>query len=202
MQVARHPMLRALATFALVATLAGCGGKDDESASANRTQTAAQKAARAAKAASGKADEQMANAVAVGKAAAAVDLQYELLAKPVAGQPLEVELAFVPRVAADSLEVEAHGMTGLDVVTGGSASFQNVVAGVQYKIKLLVQPAANGVYYVGVTAKMSTKVQSDARAFSVPIVVGDPPPAVKPAAAAGTGEAPVKSMKAEETTNQ
>jgi hypothetical protein len=201
MQAARHPMLRALATFALVAMLAGCGGKDDESASAKRTPTAAQKAARAAKAASAKAEEQMANAVAVGKATAAVDLQYDLSAKPVAGQPLEVELVFVPRLGADSLEVEAHGMTGLDVVTGGSASFQNVAAGVQYRMKMLVQPAANGIYYIGVTAKMSTKVQSDARAFSVPIVVGDPPPAAQPAAAAaGTAAAPVKSMKAEETT--
>jgi hypothetical protein len=195
-------MLRALVTFALVAMLAGCGSKDDESAPAKRTQTTAQKAARAAKAESAKADERMANAVAVGKATAAVDLQYDLLAKPVAGQPLEVELVLVPRLPADSLEVEAHGMTGLDVVTGGSASFQNVAAGVQYRMKMLVQPAANGIYYIGVTAKLITKVQSDARAFSVPVVVGDPPPAVKPAAAAGTAAAPVESMKAEETTDQ
>lgn len=202
-------MVRVFAAVAVAAMLAGCGSKDDSAAATKTKPSAAAKAAKASKAAKGEKarDEVMANAVAVGKAAGAVNLQYELMARPAAGQPFEIELDFMPRRAADTLEVEAHGMPGLEVVTGGSASFQGVKVGERYKVRLLVQPAANGIYYVGIATKMSTKVQSEARAFAVPVVVSDKPvdkPADKPAdaqpaAAAGTAAAPEKSTKADET---
>ena len=51
----------------------------------------------------------------------AVDLKYDVLAKPDVGQPFEIELAFLPRLAADSLEVEVTGIPGLTLVSGGAA---------------------------------------------------------------------------------
>jgi hypothetical protein len=196
-------LVRALVVAVLAATVAGCGSKDrDEAAAGKEGATAGHKQKKPATAPVPQ-EERMANAVVVGKAAAAVDLQYNLLARPAAGQPLEIELSFVPRAAADALEIVANGMPGLDVVTGGTASFKNVTAGEHYDAKLLVQPAADGIYYVGITATLSTKVQTDTRAFSVPVVVGTLPASAKPAAATAADASaaqPVKSSPAVETT--
>lgn len=186
-------MVRACVVVLLAAGIAGCGHGDEETVSSTPITTKSKLSKTAPP------DKRLANAVSAGKSGAAVDLQYDLLAKPVAGEPFEIELSFTPRLPADALEIEAHGMTGLDVVTGGTATFQNVTAGQSYTTKLLVRPAADGMYYVGVTAKLMTKVQSEARAFSVPVVVGLVAPPAAPAAAAA-GAQPVQPMKAQETT--
>lgn len=187
-------MVRAFVLVLLAAGMAGCSHGDEETASTAPTKLNSNKPWKTAPS-----DKQLANAVTAGKTGAAVDLQYDLRAKPVAGQPFEIELSFTPRLPADALEVEAHGMTGLDVVSGGTAAFPNVTAGQSYTVRLLVQPAADGMYYVGVTAKLTTKVQSEARAFSVPVVVGTVATPAPPAAAAA-GAQPVQPMKAQETT--
>lgn len=204
MPAMRPLVIRALATIVLSATLAGCGSKNDESASKSAKPTAAQKASKAeaaAKAERSREDAHLANAVTVGKAGAAVSLRYDLSAKPIAGQPFEIELVLVSRVDADTLDVEAHGMPGLDVAVVGSAQFQPVAAGEKYQVKLLLQPMVDGIYYVGVNATLQTKVQSSARAYSVPVVVGEMPPAESPVPAA-TDEAPVAAAKPEETSGK
>ncbi|MFO1393273.1 MAG: hypothetical protein U1F09_05865 [Steroidobacteraceae bacterium] len=192
MGVRGNVMVRACVLVLLAAGIAGCGHGDEGAVSPKPTTTTSKPLKTAPP------DKRLANAVSVGKSGAAVDLQYDLLAKPVAGQPFEIELSFTPRKPADSLEVEAHGMTGLELVTGGTAAFQNVTSGQVYTAKLLVLPAADGMYYVGVTAKLTTKVQSEARAFSVPVVVGVIAAPAAPAAAAA-GAQPVQAPKAQET---
>jgi hypothetical protein len=189
--------------------VAACGGSEDKAAK-QAAATAAAEAGKAGKpatagtaadAAGAKAEgEGMANAVAMGKTAAAVDLKYDMTAKPAVGQPFEVELAFLPRMPADSLEVEASGMAGLVLAGGSSAKFENVVPGERYVAKMLVQVNQPGLYYIGITAKMVSKVQTEARTFSVPVVIGTPPPEEKPAAAAAAPGTTVKSMSAVETT--
>ena len=65
---------------------------------------------------------------------------------------------------------------------------------------MLVKGDNAGLYYIGVLAKMSTQVQTESRAFAVPVVIGDPAGGQKPAAAAvldSQGQA-VQPMKAEE----
>ena len=121
---------------------------------------------------------------------------------PALGQPFEVELVFLPRVAADTLEVQATGMPGLVVAGGADAKFNQVVAGEKYAAKVLLQVAEPGLYYVGVTAKLVNKVQTDSRTFSVPVVVGQLPAAEKatPAAmGAKSGGEAVEASKAVET---
>ena len=109
---------RVFAVVALAAVLAACGRGKEE--------VAADQPAPAANGAPGDAaatppvvvenpdDQRMANAVATGKTAAAVDLKYDVLAKPDVGQPFEVELALLPRVAADALEFEGDRRAGAD----------------------------------------------------------------------------------------
>jgi hypothetical protein len=192
---------RVFTVVALAAVLAACGRGEDEQAAATDTPpaTAGAPAGGAAAPAESPDDKRMANAVVTGKTTAPVDLKYDVLAKPDVGQPFEIELAFLPRLAADTLEVEVTGIPGLTVVSGGSNRFEGVLAGERHVAKVLVQADAPGIYYANVVAKMVTQVQTEARTFSVPVVVGSVPAAqkVEPARDA-SGEA-IKSLPAVES---
>jgi len=195
---------RVLAVVALAAVLAACGRGKEE--------VAVDQPAPAAGGAPGDAtatppvvvenpdDKRMANAVATGKTAAAVDLKYDVLAKPDVGQPFEVELALLPRVAADALEVEVTGVPGLTIVSGGAHKFDAVAAGSRHTAKVLVRADAPGLYYANVIVRLVSKVQMDARTFSVPVVVGSVPAAEKAEPAKDASGEPVQSMPAVEST--
>ena len=207
MTISKTDLVRAFALTALASLAVACGGGDEKSAAdkAAAPTDAAGKASQQAAAAAAKAaaDDGLANAVAVGKTAAAVDLKYNIAARPALGQPFEVELVLLPRMAADALEVQATGMQGLVVAGGAEAKFDQVVAGEKYAAKVLLQVMEPGLYYVGVTAKLVNKVQTDSRTFSVPVVVGELPAVEKatPAAAgASSGGEAVEAAKAVETT--
>lgn len=190
----------AIVAFAVV--LAGCG-KGDEEATATATPppatTQGADAAAPAPAVSSPEDEKMANAVATGKTAAAVDLKYDIPVKPAVGEPFELELAFLPRLAADSLGIEVTGIPGLTVVSGGTSQFEGVAAGDRHVMRVLVRAEAPGLYYVGVAAKMVTKVQTDARTFSVPVAVGQAPAAQTAAPEMDAAGQPVEVMPAAES---
>jgi hypothetical protein len=207
MTISNTALVRAFALTALASLAVACGGGDEKSAAdkAAAPTDAAGKASQQAAAAAAKAaaDDGLANAVAVGKTAAAVDLKYNIAARPALGQPFEVELVLLPRVAADTLEVQATGMPGLVVAGGADAKFSQVVAGEKYAAKVLLQVSEPGLYYVGVTAKLVNKVQTDSRTFSVPVVVGQLPAVEKPAPTAmgaNAGGQAVEASKAVETT--
>ncbi len=169
---------RVLAVVVLAATIAACGRGEEEQA-ASTPAAAPAPAGEVAAPVESPDDKRMANAVATGKLGAPVDLKYDVLAKPDVGQPFEIELALLPRLAADALEVEVTGIPGLTVVSGGASRFEGVTAGERYVAKALVQAEAPGIYYANVIAKMITQVQTEARTFSVPVVVGAVPAAQK-----------------------
>jgi hypothetical protein len=194
-----------------VAMAGGCSGGKDE---ADGTATATAKSARAKKqqsatdpqtaggaaAQSGTAKESpMAPAVSTGKTAAAVDLKYDLPTKPAVGQPFEITLAFEPRLAADTLDVEITEASGLTVAGESISRFAPVEAGQSYRSRIVVQGNAPGMYYLSLIAKMGTKVQSEARTFSIPIVIGDPPVAQKPTPKVDASGQPVQPMPAKES---
>jgi hypothetical protein len=195
-------IVSAAALSLATALAAGCGGKSDEEVAAHATKSAAtavaDKAAAAAARARQEEDDRLANAVATGKSSAPVDLKYDIAAKPVSGQPFEVELTFLPRASADSLDVEISAVEGLTLVGGGIVKFNAVQAGERYTTKLLLQSGADGMYYIGVATKMVTKIQTEVRNFSVPIVVGSPAAAEKPAPekdAAGKAVEPMSAVE-------
>jgi hypothetical protein len=191
----------AAVSAAIAIVLAGCG-KSEEGAVATTPQPAATQgpdAAVPAPVASSPDDEKMANAVATGKTAAAVDLKFDVPVKPAVGEPFELELAFLPRLAADSLEVEVTGIPGLTLVSSGTSRFEGVSAGDRHVMRVLVRADAPGLYYVGVAAKMVTKVQTDARTFSIPVAVGSVQAAQKAAPEMDAAGQPVESMPAAES---
>jgi hypothetical protein len=189
------------ATALLAAALAtACGGGKDEAAAVAKAEKAkVERAAAAAPPTS--ADEKharLASAVVDGKTTAPVDMKYDVLAKPALGQPFEVEMTFDARLPADRLETEITEAPGLTIVGEKTASFTPVEGGKSYSSKVLVQGDNPGLYYIGVVAKMSTKVQTESRAFAIPVVIGDPPSAQKATPSKdATGQA-VQSMPAQE----
>lgn len=191
---------RVLAIVALAAALAACGRGQEEQAAVTETPAATGAPADAAAVpAESPDDKRMANAVVTGKTTAPVDLKYDVLAKPDVGQPFEVELAFSPRLPADALEVEVTGIPGLTVVSGGATRFETVTAGERYVAKALVQADAPGIYYANVVAKMVTQVQTEARTFSVPVVVGAVPAAQKTEPAKDASGEAIQSLPAVES---
>ena len=56
-----------------------------------------------------------------------------------------------------------------------------------------------GLYYIGVVARMATQVQTDARSFSVPVVVGAPAAAAKPPTDADASGSATVTVPPEET---
>jgi hypothetical protein len=200
---ASHRFLqRTFAVGAMTAWLAACGGGVEQPAPAP-AQKAAEKPAAPAKAPA-KADDPdsgLATAVATGKTSAGVDLKYDVAARPNPGQDFQIELVFLPRVAADALEVEVTPIPGVTIVSGATARFENVVAGERYPATVVARADGQGLYYLGVSARMATQVQAEARTFSVPVVVGVVAAAEKPAAAPtqdASGQ-PIESMPAEES---
>jgi hypothetical protein len=198
----RRPASTAAATLLAAALVAACGGggkgKEEPAQAAQAPAAEAPVAAKPPVVDPAKA--RLANAVVDGKISAPVDMKYDVLTKPAQGQPFEVELVFDPRQAADTLEVEITDAPGLVLVGEKTASFSPVEAGQSYTAKVLVQGDNAGLYYIGVLAKMVTKVQTESRAFAVPVVIGDPAAGQKPTPAAvrdADGQA-VKPMKAEE----
>jgi hypothetical protein len=195
---------RVLAVVALAAVLAACG-RDKEEVAADKPATgkpavAADGTAVAPPVIENPDDKRMANAVMTGKTAAAVDLKYDVLTKPAVAQPFEVELALLPRVAADSLEIEVTGVPGLTIVSGGALKFDAVTAGSRHTAKVLVRADAPGLYYANVIVRMVSKVQTEARTFSLPVVVGSLPAAEKAAPAKDAAGEPVQSMPAAESS--
>jgi hypothetical protein len=189
-----------LTVVALSALLAACGGGEQEQTAA-AGKKAVDKPAAAAKAPTKDdgPDSLKANAVATGKTAAAVDLKYDVLAKPDPGMDFQIELVFLPRVAAESLEVEVTGIPGVAIVSGGTARFENVMAGERYPAPVVARADGPGLYYLGVSARMVNKVQTEARTFSVPVVVGAVAAAEKPTPATDAEGQAVESMPAAET---
>jgi hypothetical protein len=133
-----------------------------------------------------------------------VDLKYDVAAKPDPGQDFQIELVFLPRVAADALEVEVTPIPGINIVSGATARFENVVAGERYSAPVVARADGQGLYYLGVSARMTTQIQSEARTFSVPVVVGAGAPAQKPEptpALDASGQA-IESLPAEESVRE
>ncbi len=196
----RRLALTAAATLLAAALVTACGGGDDEAAAVGKAGNAEadQGAPAAPPAKASEKHERLAAAVVDGKTTAPIDMHYDVLAKPALGQPFEVEMTFTARLPADKLETEITEAPGLTMVGEKTATFSPVEGGQSYAAKVLVQGDKPGLYYIGVIAKMSTKVQTETRAFAIPVVIGDPPSAQKATPDKdATGQA-VQSMPAQE----
>ncbi len=131
----------------------------------------------------------MVEAVAQGKAAAPIDLKFDLLERPVQGQPLEIAIALLPQTAARSATVAVTASDGLKVDAGEEHfEFSGVEAAQVYRHSIKVTPSSEGFYVLTLAVSLQHEQTSDSRVFSVPILVGGATGSA-PASAAGGGAA-------------
>jgi hypothetical protein len=202
--------IRVLALVVLALVQGGCGGNDaDESAEATETTKSTAKKRPQVKPAGGATgdaaidDDRLGNAVIVGKSVAPIMLKYDIPTKPQVGTPFEVSLIFLTRQAADALEADVTGMSGLTIASGGQPRFEGVTAAGRYVAKVLVNADADGLYYIGIVARAVSKVQTETRTFSVPVVVGTAPVSrEKPAPATDAAGEAIESTPAKETVSE
>ena len=202
-----NKLIRGLAVAVVGGALvAACGGGDEEAAakadkSAQGKSSEPREKPTAGAAATVKTDPEqttMAAAVADTKTTAPIDLMYDLPQKPEVGQPFTVELAVKPRLPSDALDVEVGDSPGIVIEGERMTRFLNVEAGTPYKFTFRARGDAAGLYYIAVITKLSTQVQSEGRAFSVPVVIGSPPAAEKTEPQKDASGQAVESMPARE----
>jgi hypothetical protein len=115
----------------------------------------------------------MVEAVAQGRAQVPVNLKFDLLQRPVQGQPLEVAVALLPQTAAESATVAVSGSDGLKVEAGEQQfAFSEIEAAQVYRHSIKVTPTGEGFYLLTLSVSLQHDQTTDSRVFSVPILVG------------------------------
>jgi hypothetical protein len=160
----------------VVAALIACHHDSDQPPKPN---TAAKAHAPAAAPRAPKPEEMttgMVEAASQGKSQLPVSLKFDLLQRPVVGQPLEIDLALVPQVAAGAARIEVAGSDGLQVADGDSKiEVPALDANQVYRHTITLTPAAEGVLLLNLNVTLKREELSDSRIFSVPIIVAAAP---------------------------
>jgi hypothetical protein len=168
-------------TCILATVLAGCG-RESPTDSSQAGQPAPAVSARSAE---GDATlKRMVSGVSASKDESLVDLKFELKARPQVGKPLDIDIALLPKVAADSMQVTYISADALPVQpVKVPADYRNVQAGNIYRHQVSVIPKDIGVYYVSAVVMIDSETGSLTRTFAIPVLVGEPP---DPVPASGT----------------
>jgi len=126
----------------------------------------------------------MVEAATEGKSQAPITLKFDLLRRPVQGEPLEIAIALLPQEAADPLSVDVSGPEELKLgANDAQFEFAAVEAAQVYRHRITVTPTGEGVFLLTLSVSMKRDQLADTRVFSVPIIVEAPSAAVpqKPA---------------------
>jgi hypothetical protein len=121
----------------------------------------------------------MVEAATQGKSQAPVTVKFDLLQRPVEGQPLEIAIALLPQSAANPAIVDVTASEGLHVAAGDDQfEFPSVEPAQVYRHNIKVTPSAEGVYLVTLNVSLKHDQMADSRVFSLPIIVAAAPVAV------------------------
>jgi hypothetical protein len=171
--------------------VAACGPSEEEikaQADAEAATRAATKARIAKQQAAADPLHNMAHAVAIGKTQPVFDLKYDITKKPIVGEPIEIELAFVPMFPGDSFHATispaSHGLTLEGNLT---PSTSEVKAGEPWRIKLIAHAAAPLAYYFNIAADHNASGVRSTRNFAIPLfasAVASATPSATPGATA------------------
>jgi len=114
----------------------------------------------------------MVEAASQGKSQAPVMLKFDLLQRPTVGQPLEIALALLPQIPANSATIDVAGSENLQVAAGDS---QIVIASLDpaqvYRHRITATPTAEGVLFLSLKVSLKHDEMTDSRDFSVPLIV-------------------------------
>jgi hypothetical protein len=115
----------------------------------------------------------MVEATTQGKSQAPVGLKFDVLKKPVQGEPLEIAIALLPREPAGPATVEVSGPDSLQVPAGENRfEFASVEPEQVYRRSIRLTPTAEGVFLVTLTVNLKHDQLADTRVFTLPVIVG------------------------------
>jgi hypothetical protein len=170
MSTARIPILLLCA----VAALSACNRDSSPAPAGNDATRAKPKAPSPAKAGPTAAEQTsgMVQAATQGKSQLPVELKFDLGARPKVGQVLEINLALIAQIPANSITLQTNGADDLTVAPEAS-QFDipaEEEAGGVYRQTLKVTPNVEGVSLVGVTVSLKHDDITEQRVFSIPII--------------------------------
>ncbi len=172
-----------LAAVCLVALLSACH-RDEQSASQPVPAPKRHVPVPVQRAASpGESTVGMVEAASQGKSQMAVSLKFDLLQRPVAGQPLEVAIALLPQIAGGPATIDVTGSEGVQLSSADSQiAFPTVEPEQVYRHSITVTPTAEGVSFVTLNVTLKHDEMTESRVFSVPVIVmaADAAPRPKP----------------------
>lgn len=114
----------------------------------------------------------MVEAVTIGKSTVPLAMKFNLAARPMLGQPLDVAIALLPQIEANSAAVQVAGSDGLKLAsTEGATQISAVDPAQVYKLKVTVTPTAEGVQLLNVNVALSHDEITETRNFSIPVIV-------------------------------
>ena len=145
----------------------------------------------------------MVEAATVGKSQLPVSLKFEVLQRPVQGQPLEIAFALLPQIPAQPAIIEVTGSEALPIGAGqNQIEFAEVEPEQVYRHRIKLTPTAEGVFLLTLNVSLKHDQMADSRTFSVPIIVASSAqgaaqsplsagsPAAQPPGSAGSPAAP------------
>ena len=115
----------------------------------------------------------MVEAATVGKSQVPVSLKFELLQRPVQGQPLEIAIALLPQIPARPATIEVTGLGGLRL---GAGEDQIEIRRGRARAGLSSQHQAHpdggrACFCSTLNVSLKHDQTTDSRVFSVPIIV-------------------------------
>jgi hypothetical protein len=162
-----------IAGYGALLILAACSGNKAPSAADPLAAKNAAALAAAKQRAGTTADQTatMVQAPTSGKATAPMLLKYEIAQRPIAGQTVDISLALLASAAAPSVTLHLADSPGIVFATTADRAIGAVVPDTVYRQDLQLSAAAEGVYFVGITATMTRDTLTETRNFSIPIIV-------------------------------
>jgi hypothetical protein len=115
----------------------------------------------------------MVEAASQGKSQLPVKLKFELQQRPTLGHPLDIDIAVLPQIDGNPAGIQVAGGDGLTLVPGtNQVDLPAVEAGQVYRQSVKVTPTADGVLVLNLTVSLKHDDMTEARAFSIPLIVG------------------------------
>jgi hypothetical protein len=141
----------------------------------------------------------MVEAATQGKSQVPVSLKFDLLQRPVQGQPLEIAIALLPQIPARPATIEVTATDGLQLGAGeNQIEFAEVEAEQVYRHSVKLTPTAEGVFLLTLDVSLKHDQMADSRVFSVPIIVVPSAEALaQPSGSAAAPPAPPPSAAAQ-----
>jgi hypothetical protein len=159
-------------TLCVIAALAACHRQSGSAPSAHAAPQVRKPVASQSGPTAQELTADMVEAATLGKSQAPVMLKFDLLQRPVQGQPLELAIALLPQVPASPAIISVTGSDGLQLgADDRQIEFPSVDAQQVYRHSLKLTPTAEGVLLLTLNVSLKHEQLADTRVFSVPIIV-------------------------------